>query len=216
MAEIGVVIVEDHPVFVNGLRAVLDTDADVEVLAAVATADEALGAARRERPDVVLMDLGLKEGDGITATRAIHEELPEVAIVVLTMHDDDRSVLAALRAGARGYLLKDSDDERILEAVHAAHRGQAILDGAVATRLDRILGHRHPSDEPGRRPFPELTERELEILDLVAAGLSNPEITSRLVLSPKTVRNHVSTIMTKIGAGSRSQAIVLARDRGLG
>jgi DNA-binding NarL/FixJ family response regulator len=216
MADIGVVIVEDHPVFVNGLRAVLETDPRVEVLAAVATADDALAATRQQRPDVVLMDLGLKEGDGIAATRAIHEERPEVAIVVLTMHDDDRSVLAALRAGARGYLLKDSDDERIIEAVHAAHQGQGIIDGAVAKRLDRILGQLHSAGELGRRPFPELTERELEILDLVAAGLSNPEITRRLVLSPKTVRNHVSTIMTKIGAESRSQAIVLARDRGLG
>jgi len=213
MSEIRVLIVEDHPMFASGLRALLDTDPQVSVVGTARTVADAVRRAAAERPQVVLMDLRLPDGDGVRATREILATCPETAILVLTMLEDEHSVAAAVGAGARGYLLKDSDDTEILSAVRAVHDGLAIFHTAVAPHLSRLV---NPAPQRAARAFPQLTEREREILGLVARGLSNPEITAHLVLSPKTVRNHVSNIMAKIHAATRAQAIVLAREAGLG
>lgn len=215
MAErISVLIVEDHPMFVHGLAALLATDPAIEVVGAAGSAAEALALVRRSSPDVVVMDLKLPDGDGVQLTRRVLDGHPSTAILVMTMFDDDRSVAAALRAGARGYLLKTSEDTQILAAIHTVHAGHAIVDQAVAGRLAGMLG---PTGvDTSTRPFAELTDREFEILELIAFGLSNAEISARLVLSPKTVRNHVSNVLGKIGAASRAQAIVAAREAGVG
>lgn len=201
--------------FVSGLRALLDTDEQLTLIGDARTAADGIRLAREERPDVILMDLRLPDVDGVQATRTILAEQPGLAILVLTMLEDERSVGAAIRAGARGYLLKDSDDTEILEAIHTVHAGSAIFDPAVAPQLTRLVGPASHAAQQ-RRPFPQLTERECQILDLVACGLSNAEISAQLVLSSKTVRNYVSTILTKIDATTRAQAIVLARQAGLG
>lgn len=215
MSEIRVLVVEDHPMFVSGLRALLDTDEQLTLVGDARTAAAGIRLAREERPDVVLMDLRLPDGDGVQATRTILAEQPELAVLVLTMLEDERSVGAAIRAGARGYLLKDSDDTEILEAIRTVHAGSAIFDPAVAPQLTRLVGATSHTTH-SRRPFPQLTERECQILDLIACGLSNAEISAQLVLSPKTVRNYVSTILTKVDATTRAQAIVRARQAGLG
>ena len=210
-----VLIVEDHPMFVSGLIALLGTDPGIEVVGSAGTAAEALALVRRTAPDVVVMDLKLPDGDGVLLTRRVLADRPDAAVLVMTMFDDDRTVAAALRAGARGYLLKTSDDAQILTAVHTVHAGHAIVDHGVAGRLAAMVGP-ISAGAAAARPFPELTDREFEILELIAFGLTNAEITARLVLSPKTVRNHVSNVLGKIGAASRAQAVVAARDAGLG
>ncbi|HEU4423542.1 MAG TPA: response regulator transcription factor [Pilimelia sp.] len=209
-----VLIADDHPVFRSGLAGVLADAGDITVVGEVADGDTALAVAIRERPDVVLMDLHMPGVSGVETTRRLTAEAPGVRVLVLTMFDDDESVLAAMRAGARGYLVKGSTGERIVGAVRAVAAGEAVFGADVATRvLDKLTGH------PGRRPdrpFPTLTDRELEILDLIAAGRTNSQIAQHLVLSDKTVRNHVSNIFTKLQAADRAQAIVRAREAGLG
>lgn len=211
MTAVRILVVDDHPIFAGGLRALFDTDDALTVVGTAHTAADAVALAGRERPDVVLMDLRLPDGDGITATAQILAANPQVAVVVLTMNDDEPSIAAAIRAGARGYLLKDTDDRELLTAIHSVAQGQAVFGQSVAPRLTGVVG-----SSPSRRAFPQLTERESEILHLMACGLSNPEITAQLVLSPKTVRNHVSNILTKLNAPSRARAILAAREAGLG
>jgi DNA-binding NarL/FixJ family response regulator len=162
------------------------------------------------------MDVNMPGSDGIEATRRIVESAPHVAIVVLTMDAGDASIVRALRAGARGYVLKGAQRAELLRAIRAAAAGEAILGPGVARRLATYIAPAGPIVPPGPQPFPELTGREREILDLLAQGRSNAEITSELVLSPKTVRNHVSNIFGKLGARDRAQAIVMARDAGFG
>jgi DNA-binding NarL/FixJ family response regulator len=161
------------------------------------------------------MDLHMPGTDGIDATRLLARDLPETRVLVLTMHDDDESVLAALRAGARGYLVKGAAGDQIVGAVRAVADGQAVFGSDVAARVLGVLAASGPGRRAGR-PFPALTDRELEVLDLVAAGLPNQTIAGRLVLSDKTVRNHVSNIFLKLQVPDRAAAIVLARDAGLG
>jgi DNA-binding NarL/FixJ family response regulator len=191
----------------------LGTAADVEVVGEASTGDEAVAMAERLQPDVVLMDVNMPGSDGIEATGRIVEGAPHVAIVVLTMDAGDASIVSALRAGARGYVLKGAQRTELLRAIRAASAGEAILGPGVARRL---AGYLAPAAPVSPRPFPDLTEREREILELVARGQSNAEITSGLVLSPKTVRNHVSNIFGKLGARDRAEAIVMAREAGLG
>jgi DNA-binding NarL/FixJ family response regulator len=210
---IRVVIADDHASFRAGLRALLGTAADVEVVGEASTGNEAVAMAERLQPDVVLMDVNMPGSDGIEATGRIVEGAPHVAIVVLTMDAGDASIVAALRAGARGYVLKGAQRTELLRAIRAASAGEAILGPGVARRLADYLA---PAAPVSLRPFPDLTEREREILDLVARGQSNAQITSGLVLSPKTVRNHVSNIFGKLGARDRAEAIVMAREAGLG
>jgi DNA-binding NarL/FixJ family response regulator len=210
-----VLVADDHPVYRSGLAGVLAEAGDVTVVGEAADGATALDVALRERPDVVLMDLHMPGVGGVEATRRLAADAPEVRVLVLTMFDDDESVLAAMRAGARGYLVKGSAGDRIVGAVRAVAAGEAVFGAAVAGRVLDVLAEDHTGGR-GRRPFPTLTEREHEILDLIAAGRANHDIARRLVLSDKTVRNHVSNIFAKLQVADRAQAIVRAREAGLG
>lgn len=208
-----VLIADDHPVFRGGLRALLATDPTIEVVAEAADGAEAIALTAREKPGVVLMDLHMPDRDGVDATREILQDRPDVAVLVLTMFDDDDSVFAAMRAGARGYLLKGTNQADIIRAVHAVGAGGAVFGPAVAQRVLEFFSH------PQTRPavaFPQLTDREREVLDLLAQGMPNSRIAARLSISEKTVRNHVSNIFTKLAVADRAQAVVRAREGGLG
>lgn len=207
-----VVVVDDHPMFRNGMRAQLDRDPATELVGEAATGNEAISLVGRTRPDVVLMDLQLPDVDGVAATRAIVDRHPEIGVVVLTMFDDDRSVYAALRAGARGYLLKGSTGAEISRAIAAVGSGEAILGASIGARLSDFITMPSVAHEA----FPELTDRERDVLDLLAAGWSNHEIAEHFVLSVKTIRNHVSNIFTKLQVADRRAAIATARDAGMG
>lgn len=213
-SRIRVLIADDHAAFRGGLRAVLDTADDVLVVGEAATGVEAVGRVATLAPDVVLMDVNMPALDGVEATRRIVEASPHTAVVVLTMHDDDDTVFAAVRAGARGYLLKGAQRQDLLRAIRSVVAGEAIFGPAVARRLVAFFARPAPQADPNL--FPELTAREREILDLIAAGRSNAEITAALVLAPKTVRNHVSNIFAKLQVRDRAEAIVRAREAGLG
>ena len=179
-----------------------------------ATGIEAVERVAALGPDVVLMDVNMPGIDGIEATRRIVERAPHVAVLVLTMHDDDDTVFEAIRAGARGYLLKGAQRVDLLRAIRAVVAGEAIFGPGVARRLVAFFARAAPRPDPAA--FPELTDREREILELIAAGRSNSDITSSLVLAPKTVRNHVSNIFSKLQVRDRAEAIVRAREAGLG
>jgi DNA-binding NarL/FixJ family response regulator len=208
-----ILIADDHVSFRSGLRALLGTAADLVVVGEASSGPEAVTMAGRLQPDVVLMDVTMPGGDGIEATRRIVETMPHVAVIVLTMDGGDDSALAAIRAGARGYILKGAQRAELLRAIRAAAAGEAIFGPGVARRLAAYVG---PAAEAGAPPFPVLTEREREVLDLIARGRSNAEITAHLGLSPKTVRNHVSNIFAKLDARDRAEAIVMAREAGMG
>jgi DNA-binding NarL/FixJ family response regulator len=207
-----VLVADDHPLVRAGLRSTLELAEGVELVGEVQTGDEAVRAASQLDPDVVVMDIHMPGLNGIDATREIIGRRPDVGVLVLTMFDDDASVFAAMRAGARGYVLKGADQAEILRAVEAVGRGEAIFGPAIAQRVIEFMAQ--PATAP--QPFPELTSREREVLELIAQGLSNAKIAERFVLSQKTVRNHVSNILTKLRVADRSQAIVQARDAGFG
>lgn len=209
-----VVVADDHPMFRYGLVAALAADDEVEVVAEAANGDELLAAVDRTDPDVVLTDLAMPGLDGAAATRSLLARHPEVGVLVLTMHEDDQALFGALRAGARGYLLKGADRTEIIRAVLAVASGDAVYGEAVARRIVAFFTGAHR--EYVARVFPELTEREREVLDLVAAGCGNHEIARRLTLSDKTVRNHVSAILFKLQVRDRAAAVAKARDAGLG
>jgi DNA-binding NarL/FixJ family response regulator len=211
---IRILVADDHGPFRAGLRALLETAGDLEVVAEAGDGEAAVAAVRATAPDVVLMDVNMPGLDGVAATRRIGDLAPHVAVLVLTMHDDDETVFAAVRAGARGYVLKGAGRAELLRAVRAVASGEAIFGPAVARRLVAFFDRPAPVPDPAA--FPELTEREREILDLVARGRSNAEITAELVLSPKTVRNHVSNVFAKLQVRDRAEAIVRAREAGLG
>ena len=212
--EVRVLIADDHPLFLRGLRSLLDGHEGTAVVAEATTGVEAVTEARAVQPDVAVLDLHMPGLDGVEATRRIMATSPHVGVLVLTMFDDDDSVFAAMRAGARGYLLKGADQFEILHAVQAVARGEAIFGPTVAQRIIEFFAA--PRATPRPSAFPELTERELEVLDHIAAGQNNSAISDDLALSLKTVRNHVSNIFTKLQVADRSQAIVRARDAGLG
>jgi DNA-binding NarL/FixJ family response regulator len=213
MEPIRVLIAEDNARFRDGLRALLSSAGAFEVAGEVATGEEAVSRARALQPDVVLMDLRMPGLDGIEATRRIVQDSPHIAVLVLTMLEDDESVFAAMRAGARGYLLKGALKAEILRAIQDVVSGQAIFGPAIARRLMQYFAVARP---PGfAQTFPELTEREGEILVLIAQGRTNPEIAERLCLSLKTVRNHVSNIFSKLQVADRAQAVIRAREAGL-
>lgn len=206
---IRVVVVDDHPVFRLGLAAMIQRWDDIELVGEASTSAEAIAIVEAVEPDVLIMDLHLPGGSGIEATAAVNAQCPQVAILVLTMFDDDDSVAAALRVGARGYLVKGAEPGAIERAIRGVADGDVVL-GADAARQARLSWQR------GADVFPELTEREREVLDLVATGLDNRSIATHLYVNEKTVRNHVSAVFTKLGASSRSEAIVKARQAGFG
>ena len=208
-----VVIADDHPIFREGLRISLSTAPDLQVVGEAATGEDAVVATLELQPDVVLMDLQMPTRGGVEATEQIVQTSPQVAVLVLTMFDDDDSVFAAMRAGARGYLLKGATRGEVLGAVHAVAGGELIFGPGVAHRVSAYFAARPAG--PGK-VFPQLTDREREVLDLIASGISNTDITKRLVVSPKTVRNHISNIFVKLQVANRAQAIVRAREAGLG
>ena len=210
---LSILVVDDHPVFRMGMVALLSSIDGLEVVAEAADADEAVERCDRLAPDVVIMDLHLGESSGIEATRRIVARRPGQGVLVVTMMDDDDSVFAAVRAGARGYLLKGAGPDEIERAVRAVANGEVLLAPAIAARAVSYLSGAQRS---GPTPFPELTDREREVLDLVASGLDNLSIARRLSLSSKTVRNHLSNILTKLQVADRAQAIVRAREAGLG
>src|SRR5262249_31191572 len=212
MQRIGVLIADDHPLFRDGVRALLQSVVETEVVGEAATGEEAIAQATALQPDVILMDLQMPGKNGIEATRAILRASPHIGILVLTMYEDDDSIFSAMRAGARGYLLKGAEQTEILRAIHAVSHGEAIFSPAIAERLAQYFAALEQS--PFSRVFPDLTDREREILVLIAQGCSNGEIASRLVLSQKTVRNHVSNIFSKLQVADRAQAIIRARDAG--
>ncbi len=210
---IRILIADDHTLFRDGLHALLSSIADVEVAGEAATGEEAIAQAEQLNPNVVLMDIQMPGVNGIEATRRILEKHPEIGIVVLTMFEDEDSVFAAMRAGARGYILKGADQYEMLRAIRAVASGEALFGPAIANRLLAFFAGK---SETPPAPFPDLTEREREILHLIAAGRSNAEIADALFLSPKTVRNHISSIFSKLQVADRAQAIVRAREAGLG
>jgi DNA-binding NarL/FixJ family response regulator len=213
MEPLRVLIADDHPLFRDGLRALLASAPDTEVIGEAASGSEAIERGLELQPDVVVMDLHMPEVNGIEATRRIVESSPHVGVLVLTMFEEDDSVFAAMRAGARGYLLKGSDHDETLRAIRAVGSGEAIFGAAIAERLMAFFASA-PSVLP--QAFPELTDREREVLELIARGETNAAIASRLSLSQKTVRNHVSNVFTKLRVADRAQAIVRAREAGLG
>jgi DNA-binding NarL/FixJ family response regulator len=207
-----VLVVEDHPLFRKGVVALLETVPEFAVAGVATTGEEAVAVAAELRPDVVLMDLQLPGISGIEATRAIVAAAPDVRVLVLSLFEDDDSVFLALRAGARGYVLKDADEDELTSAVRAVGRGEAIFSRAIAGRVLAFFAA--PRPEP--KVFPELTDREREILSLIAAGHPNPSIARQLFLSPKTVANYVSAIFAKLQVADRAEAMIRAREAGLG
>jgi DNA-binding NarL/FixJ family response regulator len=212
--QISVVLADDHPPFRAGLRALLASAPDMTVLGEAGTGAETILLADTLQPDVILMDLQMPEVTGIEATRRILHTSPHIAVLVLTMFEDDDSVFAALRAGARGYLLKGALKADILRAVRAVSRGEAIFGPPIARRVLSYFAAPPPSTPA--YAFPELTERERDVLDLLAAQQTNQEIAKRLQVTLKTVQNHVSNIFSKLQVAERAQAIARAREAGLG
>jgi DNA-binding NarL/FixJ family response regulator len=211
---IRVMLADDHPVYRDGLAALLGSVPGIEVVATAGTGEEAVTQAAELQPDVVVMDVQMPGIDGIEATRRVTADSPHIGVVVLTMAEEDSTLFAAMRAGARGYLLKGANQAEIVRAITAVAQGEAIFGPAIATRVAEFF-----AGAPAARSdevFPQLTSREREILSLVAAGRSNAQIASSLYLSPKTVRNNVSNIFAKLHVADRAAAIIQAREAGLG
>jgi DNA-binding NarL/FixJ family response regulator len=220
-----VVLADDHPLFREGVASLLERSGDAVLVGEAATGEEAVRLADELLPDIVLMDLKMPGMGGTEATRRIVGHNPHIGVIVLTMFEDDESVFAALKAGARGYVLKDADRGMLLEAIRAVARGEALLGPSVAGRVLEQFAQASPhvpgssgpyvsSVRPGS--FDGLTPRELEVLNLIARGLRNREIAGRLVISERTVGNHISNIFSKLQVADRAQAIVRARQAGLG
>jgi len=206
-------IADDHPAFRRGLQLMLAGNGDIEIVGEADTGERAVELAVSLAPDVILMDLRMPGLDGIEATRRLARSGSTAAVVVLTMFEDDDSVFAAMRAGARGYLLKGAEQDEIERAIRAAAAGEAIFGAQIA---QRVIAHFASGSGSTAAAFPSLTEREREVLEMVAAGKGNATIAHELMISLKTVRNHVSNIFTKLQVSERSQAIVKAREAGLG
>ncbi len=215
VAPIRVLIVDDHRLFRAGLRALLATVDDVEVVGEAADGLAAVAAATRLRPDLVLMDLHMPGGSGLDAMRQLSRSQRGINTLVLTMLDDDESVFAALRAGGRGYVLKDADSDELVQAVRTVGRGGAIYSAAVANRMTELFAQVPAGGGAANEPFPGLTASERRVLAEMARGLNNDAIADVLGYSPKTIRNYVSIIFAKLHVADRAQAIILARDRGL-
>lgn len=208
--DLRVVLCDDHPVYLRGLRVLFAEIEGIQIVGEATDGESAIDIVAASRPDVVVMDLHLPGINGVEATRRLLTDNPDLGVLILTMFEDDTSLLAALRAGARGYVVKGADHNEIITAIRAVGRGEMLLGRAVSARLGIAL-----AASTGNRPFPELTDREFGVLELLAHGLSTERIAARLFLSPKTVRNNISAVLTKLGVGSRSEAVARARDAGV-
>jgi DNA-binding NarL/FixJ family response regulator len=217
MPPIRLMIADDHQLFREGVKALLATTTDIVIVAEAGDGSAAVAQCREIKPDIVLMDIHMPGLNGIEATKQILLGQPTTGIIMLTMLEDDASVFAAMRAGARGYLLKGASPQEMLSVIRAVAEGQALFGPAIASRLMNYFQElgRLPVAVNAATPFPELTERELEVLRLIAQGRNNQEIAQKLVISPKTVRNHITNIFSKLQVADRAQAIVLARQAGL-
>jgi DNA-binding NarL/FixJ family response regulator len=211
---IRVVVADDHPMVRYGIAAVLDAHPDVSLVGEASDGNELLAVVNEVRPDVVLTDLAMPRMGGIEAIGALRRHHPSLGVLVLTMHEDDESVFAALRAGARGYLIKGADGAELVRAIQTIAAGDAVYGAAIANRIISLLASGGPA--AAADPFPELTGREREVLDLMAAGLRNLAIATRLGLSEKTVRNHVSAVLVKLQVPDRTAAALRAKEAGLG
>lgn len=209
---ITVLLADDHPMFRGGLSVAFATASGIDVVAEASTGLEAVAQAAEHQPDVVIMDVNMPGLNGIDATRRIVSESPHIGVLVLTMFDEDENVFRAMRAGARGYLLKGADQSDIVRAVQAVARGEAIFGAALAQRL---IGY-FSADRGAAVPFASLTDREREVLELLALGRTNAQIAQQLFLSTKTVRNHMSNVFAKLQVSDRAQAIIRAREAGIG
>ena len=213
MNKLRILIADDHPVFRYGMRALLGTMPDVEVVGEATTGDEVIQVAEILHPDVVLMDVHMPGLNGIEATRRIIRTLPQVRVLVVTMFEDDTSVFAAMRAGARGYVLKDAEQGEIVRAIQAVGHGEAIFSPAIAARV--IAFFAAPYAVAPKALFPTLNDREREILALMAKGATNDAIAQQLIVTQKTVSNYVSSILSKLHVADRAQAVIRAREAGL-
>jgi DNA-binding NarL/FixJ family response regulator len=211
---IRVLIADDHQLFRDGLKALLLSASDTEVAGEASTGREAVQIATESKPDVILMDIQMPDMDGIEATRALIEADPNMNVLMVTMFEDDQSVFAAMRAGARGYVLKGAKHDEMLRAIRAVGSGEAIFSPGIAARMMSFFSTNRAAVSP--ETFPDLTERESQILAHIARGDSNADIADSLSISVKTVRNHVSNIFNKLQVADRAQAVIRARDAGLG
>lgn len=214
MEPIRILLADDHTLFRRGIRTILDQMPDIEVVGEAAAGDEVVSTARELVPDVILMDIKMPVISGIDATRQILQENPHIGVILVTMYDDPESAFAGMRAGARGYVLKEAEPEDLRRAIEAAHRGEIMLCPIMARR---VLEHfaANPRPEQAEVPFEQLTERELEVLRSAAEGMSNKEIAQVLLISEKTVKNHISNIFSKLHVNDRTQAILFAVRQGL-
>ena len=211
---IRIIIADDHTLLRDGLRALFASVSDIEVAGEAENGADVITKADQLQPDVILMDIQMPGINGIQATRQIVKKHPDIGVIVVTMYKDDDSVFAAMRAGARGYILKGADQEEMLRAIRAVARGEALFGPEIATRLVNFFAT--PQADLSPQAFPELTSREHEVLELIAKGLNNQAIADRLSISEKTVRNHISNIFNKLQVADRAQAIVKAREAGMG
>lgn len=205
-----VIVCDDHPVYRRGLQALFEELDGIEVVGAAADGENAIDLAAALLPDVVVMDLHMPGINGVEATRRLLSDRPELGVLILTMFEDDTSLLAALRAGARGYIVKGADHDEIATAIRAVARGEVLLGRAVSSRLGIAL-----AASTADRPFPELTAREFQVLEMLAQGQSTQQVATQLFLTVKTVRNVVSAILGKLDVSSRSEAVARARDAGV-
>ncbi|MBI5290308.1 MAG: response regulator transcription factor [Chloroflexi bacterium] len=214
MDKIRILIADDHPIFREGLRALLASAPETELVGEATTGDEAVALANTHQPDVIIMDIQMPGINGIEATRRIVRMSPHIGILMVTMFDDDPSVFSAMRAGARGYILKGAKHAEMVRAIRAVSNGEAIFSPTIAARMMEFFSGARPA--AALQVFPELTDREREILGLIAQGFKNAEIAEKLVLSGKTVRNHVSNVLSKLQVADRAEAIIRAREAGMG
>ncbi|MET3697561.1 LuxR family two component transcriptional regulator [Bacillus oleivorans] len=210
---IKVLVVDDHPLFREGIATLLQSTEDAELIGEAANGEEAIDLALMLRPDVILMDLNLPKKNGIEATRLITNQFPAIGVLILTMFDDDDSVFAALKAGARGYLLKGANRTETIRAIQAVANGESIFSPAIAGRLLQFFKGFQPATP---LIFPQLTERERDILELIVEGKDNAEISRILGITLKTVRNHISNIYSKLHVADRTEAITQAKNEGMG
>ncbi|MDX1415683.1 MAG: response regulator transcription factor [Candidatus Promineifilaceae bacterium] len=215
MQPIRVLVVDDHQLFREGLTALLNAAAETEVAGDAGSGVEAIAQTKSLAPDVVLMDIQMPDMNGIEATRRILVDHPQTGVIMLTMLEDDDSLFAAMCAGARGYILKGADKAEVLRTITAVAEGQALFGPAIAGRLSRFF-QKGSQMESAVVPFPDLTDREREVLTLIARGMNNSDIAQQLHISVKTVSNHISNIFNKLQVADRSQVIVKAREAGLG